>query len=146
MQKSIPPSPNLSADSYAALDKGTLHLLAERLLLDEPSAITTCIAFIEAETNGIWHGRARAMMCRRLKHCSLSPSQRTRLVSCITQRLCSGRFSEQFRDQMRLALHIDPESVFIAARSCADDPRDYVRRYAAWVLAHAPYSAEKDNN
>ena len=142
-RKSIPRSPNGSAaerpaDGFSALDKRDLHHLAGRLLSDEPSAIATCIEFIEAETKGIWHGRARAMMCRRLKHCSLSAPQRTRLVSCITERLCSGHFSEQFRDQLRLALHLDSTRVFTAARSCAHDHRDYVRRYAAWLLTHLP--------
>ncbi len=122
------------ANGFNALAKGDLHHLAGRLLSDEPSAIATCIEFIEAETKGIWHGRARAMMCRRLKHCSLSSSQRTRLVSCITERLCSGHFPEQFRDQLRLALRLDATRVSTIARSCAHDHRDYVRRYAAWLL------------
>ena len=142
-RKNIPRSSNASAgeppaDDFNALDKGGLHHLADRLLFDEPAAIMACIEFIEAETKGIWHGRARAMMCRRLKHCSLSSSQRTRLVSCITERLCSGNFSEQFRDQLRLALHLDSTRVFAAARSCVHDHHDYVRRYADWLLTHLP--------
>jgi hypothetical protein len=142
-RKSPPRSPNASAaeppaDGFNALDKEDLHHLADRLLFDEPSAIATCIEFIEAETKDLWHGRARAMMCRRLKHCSLNSSQRARLVSCVTERLCSGRFSEQFRDQLRLALHLDSARVHIVAHSCAHDHRDYVRRYAAWLLTHRP--------
>lgn len=142
-QKSTPLSPTASpaespAEGFNALDKGGLHHLAGRLLLDEPSAIATCIEFIAAETKGIWHGRARAMMSRRLKHCSLGSSQRTRLVFCITERLRSGHFSEQFRDQLRLALHLDSARVFTVARSCVHDHRDYVRRYADWLLTHLP--------
>ena len=75
------------------------------------------------------------MMCRRLKHCILSPAQRTRLVACITERFRSGHFSEQFRDQLRLALHLDPERVLAVANSFLYDSRDYVRRHAAWLLA-----------
>ena len=142
-RKSTQRSPNASAaeppaDGFNTFDKSDLHQLADRLLLDESPAIATCIEFIEAETKGIWHGRARAMMCRRLKHCSLNPSQRTRLFSCITERFRSGHFSEQFRDQLRLALHLDSKRVFAVARSCAHDHRDYIRRYADWLLTHIP--------
>ena len=138
-RKSTQRSPNASAaeppaDGFNALDKEDLHHLADRLLFDEPSTIVACIKFIEAETKGIWHGRARAMMCHRLKHCSLSSSQRERLVSCITERLCSGHFSEQFRDQLHLALHIDARRTFDIASACAHDHRDYIRRHAAWLL------------
>lgn len=142
-RKSIKPSsrassPKRPSEGFTHLGKDDLYQLADRLLVDEPSAIATCIEFIEAETEGIWHGRARAMMCRRLKHCSLSDSQRVRLVSSITERLHSGHFAEQFRDQLRLALHLDPQRVFAVARSCCDDHRDYVRRYADWLLSHLP--------
>ena len=124
-------------EAFNELHKGDLHHLADRLLLDESPAIATCIEFIEAETKGIWHGRARAMMCRRLKHCALSSSQSTRLVECITERLRSGNFSEQFRDQLRLALQLDSKRVFAIAYSCTHDHRDYVRRYATWLLSQA---------
>lgn len=127
-----------SLDPFASLTVEDLRQLADRLLLNEASAVAACIEFIEAESKGLWHGRARAMMCRRLKHCRLSRSQRPRLVACITERLRSGRFSEQFVDQLRLAMRLDERRVFAAARACASGQRDYVRRYAEWVLRHPP--------
>ncbi|HEY0734663.1 MAG TPA: hypothetical protein VGD69_07130 [Herpetosiphonaceae bacterium] len=121
---------------FEALHKQELHQLADRLLSDEPEAIELCVAFIEADTPGTWHGRARAMMARRLKHCTLSPQQQTRLIEAILGRLVDGRFAEQFKDQIRLVLHLDAPEAFTIARSCLDHPKEYVRRYAAWILAH----------
>lgn len=118
------------------LTKRGLHDLADRLLLDEPEAVEACIAFVEADTVGIWHGRARAMMCRRLKHCTLSAPQRDRLVCCITERLHSGRFAQQFWDQLRLILYLDRQSTLNIAANCLGDRRNYVRRYAEWILIH----------
>ena len=122
--------------SSLSLSKAELRLLADGLFLDETAdAIERCIAFVRAETKGVWHGRARAMMARRLKHCTLSPDQRSELVSCIIGRLESGEFSEQFKDQLRLALHLDRQSALLACRRALASPKDHVRRYAAWAVA-----------
>lgn len=121
---------------FAGLYKEDLHQLADRLLGDEATAIELCVAFLEADTSGNWHGRARAKMARRLKHCTLSPQQQSRLIAAILGRLISGGFSEQFKDQIRLVLHLDAAQMFAIARTCLDHPKDYVRRYAAWILAH----------
>ncbi len=126
----------VSHDSLQRLSKLELHRLADDLILEEPGAVETCIRFIVAETNGHWHGRARAMMCRRLKHLTLDPSQNSQLVAAITRRLSSGQFSEQFRDQLRLALALDPERTYACARDAAASAKHHVRRYAKWVLAH----------
>ncbi len=122
--------------AYAALNKGQLHALCDRLLTDDPAAVKECIRFIEAETFGLWHGRARAMMARRLKHCTLTAAQRERLVKAMLGRFVSGRFSEQFKDQLRLALHLDPGAALAAARRSVGAGRAHVRRYAGWVLQH----------
>jgi hypothetical protein len=116
--------------------KAQLHALCDQLLTGDSAAVAACIRFMELETMGVWHGRARAMMARRLKHCRLSDSQRERLVRPILERFASGRFSEQFKDQLRLVLHLDPDAAFTAAWRCREAPREHVRRYAEWVLAH----------
>ncbi|MBI4909407.1 MAG: hypothetical protein HY820_37660 [Acidobacteria bacterium] len=122
-----------------SLTKAELHALADTLIAGSDGEIARCVAFVIAETNGFWHGRARAMMCRRLKHCQLSPEQRQQLVQCITRRLATGNFSEQFRDQLRLALALDSQYTFQVARRCLAGPcKDHVRRLALWVTAHQP--------
>lgn len=121
---------------FESLAKQELHALCDRLLACDPGAIEECAAFLEAETFGLWHGRARAMMARRLKHCPLSEGQVERVVSVVLRRLATGQFSEQFRDQLRLALRLAPGRAFAAARACQGAAAGHVRRYASWVLSH----------
>lgn len=118
-------------NSYAYFNE-----LVERLAANNPKAVQTCIEFIEADTKGIRHGRIRALMCRRLKHCTLNNKQRTRLVYHITERLRTGNFSQQFKDELRLALVLDRAYTFKVAKASQHDGREYVRRYAKWVLDH----------
>ncbi|MBS0450642.1 MAG: hypothetical protein JSS14_04965 [Proteobacteria bacterium] len=117
------------------LTKQQLHAMADRLLADEPEVVDYCIEFVLAETEGHWHGRARAMMCRRLKHCRLGRTHRTKLLDCILRRLRTGEFSEQFKDQLRLALHIDAKKTQLVCEQAMSSERAHVRRYAAWAQA-----------
>ena|ERR1022692_2312040 len=125
---------------FESLDKGELHGLCDRLLSEDAEAMETCVAFIEADTRGLWHGRARAMMARRLKHCRLSQSQRARIIRTILERLVSGHFSEQFKDQLRFVLHIASDRAFAVARTCQGVSSEHVRRYADWVLSHETHT------
>ncbi|MEG4226740.1 hypothetical protein QUA35_12240 [Microcoleus sp. N9_B2] len=126
--------------SYARMNysRQGLHEFVDRLLLDDSEAVEMCILFVEADTlvGVAGHGRARARMCRRLKHCTLTASQSQRLVFCITERLDSGHFSQQFKDQLRLALHLDLQTTLAVALACSNDSCDYVRRYAEWIVTH----------
>ena len=124
--------------------KQSLQQLAQRLLDNEPGALELCLAFFEAETRGHWHNRARAMIARRLKHVQLAPAQQARLVDTILQRLATGSFTEQFKDQLRLACRLDHERVVSTARACMASPKAHVRRYAGWVGAscRAPHSQQ----
>ena len=128
-------APSVTEAGFDALSKPALHALGDRLLVDEPSAVERCVAFVVAETQGFWHGRARAMMCRRLKHCTLSAAQRAALVACVTGRLAAGTFSEQFQDQLRLAMHLDLPTTRRVSAACLESPVGHVRRCAAWVLS-----------
>ncbi len=74
-------------------------------------------------------------MCRRLKHCALGRTHRTQLVSCIAGRLASGNFSEQFKDQLRLAMHLDLERTLAVCHASLASQRPHVRRYARWALS-----------
>lgn len=121
---------------FASLSKRELRTLADGLLEPEPWVVERCVDFVLAETRGLWHGRARAMMCRRLKHCQLGRTHRTQLVSCITSRLAEGLFSEQFKDQLHLAMHLDLQQTLRVARKCLNSEKAYIKRYAQWVLSH----------
>jgi hypothetical protein len=52
------------------------------------------------------------------------------------ERLASGHFSEQFRDQLRLAMHLSDEKTFAVARRALKSEKDHVRRFGRWVLSH----------
>ncbi len=122
---------------FESVSQAELLQLAGELTTNNADAVAQCVEFICVETRGHWHGRARAMMCRRLKHCVVNPVQRSQLVACITGRLGAGNFSEQFVDQLRLALYLDHEATVAAARTfLAATPKDHVRRYCRWVLQH----------
>lgn len=117
------------------LSKYDLRQLADRLLQQDQAAIDRCVMFVLAESRGLWHGRARAMMCRRLKHCQLTQNQCAELVATITDRLRAGSFSEQFKDQLRLAMHLDFQQVAVVCRNILACPSKlYVSRYAQWAL------------
>lgn len=120
---------------FKFLSKQELHSLADELLSMEPVTIDYCVRFVVSETKGLWHGRGRAMMCRRLKHCALSRNARDSLLRCILTRLQNGEFSEQFKDQLRLALHLDLQRTLDACQEARLSTKPYVRRYAAWALA-----------
>ena len=116
------------------MSKQELRALADRLLVQDVLAVDRCIAFVLADTR-LWHGRARAMVCRRLKHCPLGRSQRTQLLSSILLRLQTGAFAEQFKDQLRLARHLDRQRTLAAAERALASSRPHVQRYAQWTVA-----------
>ena len=126
---------------FQSLSKQDLHELADRLLIFDSIAIDYCVEFIIAETKGNWHGRARAKMCRRLKYCELAKTHRTKLLACILERLRTGRFSEQFKDQLRLALYLDLQQTHEVCEQALLSPKHYVQRYASWAVA-LPYKRE----
>ena len=117
------------------LSKQDLRLLADGLLAPDPWIVDRCIEFVIAETSGLWHGRARAMMCRRLKHCEFGRTNRDRLVGCILGRLRTGSFSEQFKDQLRLALLLERSKTLETCEQALSSRKPHVRRYGALAIA-----------
>ena len=126
------PAAHAEFDSFS---KQQLHELADQQLTFVSLAIEYCVEFVLAESKGLWHGRARAIMCRRLKHCKLGRTHRTKLVACILGRLQSGEFSEQFKDQLRLALHLDSKQVLEACERVLPNPKPHVGRYVTWIIS-----------
>ena len=64
---------------FQSIAKQQLHELADRLLIFDTIAIDYCVEFIIVETKSNGHGLTHAMMCRRLKHCELARTHRTKL-------------------------------------------------------------------
>jgi hypothetical protein len=55
------------------------------------------------------------------------------MVDAIVTRLIDGRFYEQFKDQLSMAIRFAPDRMAEAAAVAARSDKDYIRRYAAWV-------------
>ena len=100
----------------------------------DQDATRYCIDFFHRESKGIWHGRARAKIARNLQSVRISNSDSERLLKTILGRLLTGNFSEQFKDQLDLALRISPNSTLEAAQKGLESAKDYVRRYCRWAI------------
>jgi len=126
----------LETHEFEQMPKADVIDLADELKSGSVEAVEKAVRFVCAETGGFWHGRGRAMMCRRMKHLELPRAHRERLANAILGRLESGHFSEQFRDQLRLAMQLDERKSYAVARKALSSDREYVKRYARWVLSH----------
>ena len=52
------------------------------------------------------------------------------MVDVVIWRLLAGQFSEQFTDQLKMALRFDPQRMAEAAEEASRSKKEYVRRYA----------------
>ena len=114
-------------------DKAELLELIEAVKQDDADAIEEAVAFTLAESRGLWHGRARAKICRNLKNRDVPKEIQDILVQTICTRLSKGNFSEQFKDQLTMAVRFRPEEMQACADLASKSDRLYVRRYAKWV-------------
>jgi hypothetical protein len=85
-------------------------------------------------TEDIGNGRRRARLCRRLKHVELSAEQTERCLTVILQRLATGDFSQNFKDEIGLAVHLDSARTFKVALSLIEHPKQYIAKYATWII------------
>lgn len=119
----------------ADLKISDLKKLADKLIERNPSAVDLCIEFVLEESKGSGHNRARALICRRLKHCQLNEEQRSRLVFCIINRLELGLFYSDFKDQLHLALNLDLPLTLEACKRAKTNSKEYIRNCAEWALS-----------
>ena len=124
---------------YPYLSKYEWLAMADELLRHQaPDVVDLCVRFFLAESRGVSDGRIRALLARRFKHCQLGRTHRDQLVACIARRLTEGNFSEQFKDQLRLALLLDRQAILAAAAAAGCASARVCPAVRAVVLAHAP--------
>lgn len=128
-----PMRPSFAAIWIRSLTKPELHSLIDDVKRGDADAISRAIAFVAAESFGIWHNRARAKLCRHFKNYPPSDGERERMVDAIVNRLIDGQFSEQFKDQLSMAIRYDPDRLSDASNVASTSDREYIRRYADWV-------------
>lgn len=119
--------------SIPSILKQDLHGLIDDVHAGDPAAISRAVDFTVAESFGYWHNRARAKLCRWFKNHRPNQDQQQRLVEAIATRLTRGDFSEQFKDQLSMAVRFDPELMRRTATSLLDADKEYIRRYARWT-------------
>ncbi|MCC9603788.1 hypothetical protein LOC67_24825 [Stieleria sp. JC731] len=91
------------------------------------------VTFVAAESFGLWHNRARAKLCRYFKNHPPPDGQCRSMVDAIVNRLIEGRFYEQFKDQLSMAMRFAPDRMAETAAVASRSDKDYIRRYGAWV-------------
>ncbi len=112
------------------LTKSELHFLIADVRAGDEDATTRAVAFMCAESFGIWHNRARAKLCRYFKNHPPSADKCTQMVDAVIRRLIAGCFFEQFRDQLSMAVRFAPERMLDAATIASCSDKKYIQRYA----------------
>ncbi|WP_430453833.1 hypothetical protein [Rhodopirellula europaea] len=125
--------PSFAALWIRSLTKSELHTLIDDVKAGDQDAIARATAFVSAESFGMWHNRARAKLCRYFKNHPPTAEQCHQMVDAITNRLTDGQFSEQFKDQLSMAIRLAPDEIADAAALASGSERGYIRRYANWV-------------
>lgn len=120
-------------DCPGALTKVELHTLILEVNRGDVEATSKAVVFVSTESFGMWHNRARAKLCRHFKNHPPTEEEKKRMVDVIIDRLISGKFSEQFKDQLAMAIRFAPNRMTEAASVAFVSPKDYVRRYGAWI-------------
>lgn len=125
-----------SRELVVNFDKHQLIALIDAMSSADEFAKEKLLTFFELQSKGMWHNRARAKIARRLKHLSLTPKERCRCVDAVGRRLLTGEISEQFKDQLKMAIELDIDRIaeFADKGSISDTP--HIVRFSKWVLAH----------
>ena len=126
--------PSYAANWIQSLTKSELHSLIAEVKLGDADAQARAVAFVTAESFGMWHNRARAKLCRYFKNHPPTESHCTSMVDAIERRLIDGRFYEQFKDQLSMAIRFAPDRMAVAAAVGSRSDKDYIRRYSAWTF------------
>ncbi len=116
------------------LTKFDLCTLIEEVKRGDTTARERAVCFVNSESFGIWHNRARAKLCRHFKNHPPMDNERDQMVKVVVGRLISGRFAQQFKDQLSMAIRFAPSQLQQAALVAQGSDREYVRNYSAWVL------------
>ncbi|WP_233148597.1 hypothetical protein [Rhodopirellula sp. MGV] len=128
------------------MTKANLHSLINEVKLGQPDAIRRAAEFVAAESFGMWHNRARAKLCRYFKNHPPPAEECDRMVNAIASRLIEGRFSEQFKDQLSMAIRLSPDRMANALPLAESSDREYVRRYASWLRNKCAHSAAQSTS
>ena len=125
--------PSFAALWIRSLAKADLHLLIDDVKRGDAGAISRTLPLSPLKASVFGTIALCAKLCRHFKNHPPPQSDCDRMVAAITKRLVTGQFSQQFRDQLSMAIRLSPDRLDHAASVAANSDRDYIRRYAGWV-------------
>jgi len=139
------PKVDTAASSWIhALTKSDLHRLIDAVKSGDAAATARAAEFVAAESLGMWHNRARAKLCRYFKNHPPPEAECQKMIEAIAHRFLEGRFSEQFSDQLALAIRLDAPRMAAAASLASRSEKSYIRKYAQRVR-HLLHSSAHPN-
>lgn len=103
-------------------------------MLVRPSGLQEAVNFIAGNSRAVGDNRRRALLARRLKHVPLAAAQQEWLLMHILEKFRAGAIDEQFMDQLRLCLRLDPVRTLRCARNLQHSDKAYIQRCAGKVL------------
>lgn len=121
----------------------TLKDLVSAVRSQNEEAIAVAVVFLESNSLGLWHNRARAALCRQFKRSPPNRGARIRIANAIAGKLLTGRIDEQFKDQLRFTILHAPDIVRLVCYQAAESEMNYVRQYASWTLDRLKENAKE---
>jgi hypothetical protein len=130
-----PGAPDWMPERYAWLQyRNLVRRLADGILADDPACVELVIRYIELRYIGSYSGYLRSVLSRRLKHASLTPSQKARLHRHFLRLVAEGDRTLEFRDYLGLWRRIvSPQELASALAEIQNYPDGQAK--AAWLKA-----------
>jgi len=98
-----PGAPSWMPERHAWLQyRQTLYRIADGVLVDDAACVELAIRYIELRHIGSYSGFVRSLLSRRLKHASLSTSQKGRLSCHFGKLVRNDERTEEYREYVKL--------------------------------------------
>jgi len=97
-----------------------------------------------AKYDEIGRGRVKAKIARQLKYVELTKDQKQKILEIIEQRLLTGNFSQQFKDELKLGLYIDPQFMYKISLEGIKSEKKYVCKYSLWLEKRASENLKRE--
>lgn len=118
----------------AAYSKYELTHMISLMKKGDLDSLDEAVYFLINESDGVWHGRARAKISRNIKNKDLESDIKLKIAAVIAGRFNSERFAEQFKDQLKTAIKFAPNLLRKYASIQLHSSKSYMKRYANWII------------
>ena len=98
-----PGAPTWLPERYDWLQyRQTLYRVADGVLTGDAACVELAIRYIELRHIGSYSGYIRARICRRLKHATLMPTQRSRIHQHFAELVINDELTHEFSEYVKL--------------------------------------------